>query len=269
MQPLDLIFEDGFRPLVKIRALAGEDLAIHYRALDTGRAVERRVFHVPGLFAEDRAQQLLFRSQLGFALGRHFADQDVARLHRRADADDSALVQIAQERFGDVGDIARDFFRTELGIAGFNLEFFYVDRGVVVFLNQLFGNYDGVFEVVSAPGHERDQHVPAESELAHVGARSVGQYVALLHPLALVHDRLLADASVLIGALELGELINIGADFARKLAFMSATAFHANDDALRVDRIDDAGTFANYNGTGVACRHVLHAGPHVGGFSAQ
>ena len=72
----------GLRALVELRALAGEDLGIDDDALDTRRAVERGVLHVAGLFAEDRAEQLLFRSQLGFAFRRDLADQNVARLHR-------------------------------------------------------------------------------------------------------------------------------------------------------------------------------------------
>ena len=57
-----------FDALVLLLALAGEDLAIDDRAFDARRAVERRVLHVAGLFAEDRAEQFLFRSELGFAL---------------------------------------------------------------------------------------------------------------------------------------------------------------------------------------------------------
>ncbi len=269
VQPLDLRFENRFGALVEIRALAREDLAIDHRAFDAGRAVERGVLHVAGLFAEDRAQQLFFGSQLRFALGRHLADQDVARLHGGADADDAALVQVAEERFGDVGNVAGDFFGAELGVAGFDLELFDVDRSVVVFLDQLFRDHDGVFEVVPAPGHERHQDVSSERQFAHVGARPVGQHVALLHPLALVHDRLLADAGVLVGPLEFSELIDIGADFARKLALVGAAALHAHDDALGVHRIHDAGAFADDHRAGIARRHVLHAGTDVGSFSAQ
>ena len=117
VQPLYLSFENRLGPLVEIRALAREDLAIDDGAFDTRRAVERRVLHVAGFFAEDRAEQFLFRRQLGFALRRHLAHQNVARLHGRADADDAAFVQIAQERFGDVRNIARDFLGPQLGVA--------------------------------------------------------------------------------------------------------------------------------------------------------
>ena len=159
VQALDLPFENGFGALVQIRALAGEDLAIDHRAFDARRAIERGILHVAGLFAEDRAEQLLFRRELGFALGRHLAHQDVARLHCRADPNDAAFVQIAQERFGDVRDVARDFLGTQLGVASFDFEFLDVDRSVVVFLDQLLGHHDGVLEVVPAPGHERHQDI--------------------------------------------------------------------------------------------------------------
>ena len=81
--------------LVLFLTLAGEDANVNDGAFDTRRAGERSVANVAGLFAEDRAQQLLFRSQLGFALGRHLADQDVVVLDLGADADDAALVEIA------------------------------------------------------------------------------------------------------------------------------------------------------------------------------
>ena len=127
---------------------------------------------------------------------------------------------------------------------------------------------DGVFEVVAAPRHERHQDVAAQSQLAHLGARTVGQHVALLHPLALVHDRLLVDAGVLVGALELGELIDVGAHFARKLPFLAA-AFHAHDDAFAIHRIDHAGALADDHGAGIARGDALHAGADVRRFGAQ
>src|SRR4029453_2865745 len=116
-------------------ARAGEDLHADDDALDAGRADERGVANVARLLAEDRAQQLLFRRQLRLALRRHLADQDVARLHGRADADDAALVEIAQIAFTDIRDVAGDFFRPELGVACLDLELFDVDGRVVVALD--------------------------------------------------------------------------------------------------------------------------------------
>ena len=37
-----------------------------------------------------------------------------------------------------------------------------------------------VLEVVAVPRHERDEHVPAERQIAEIGRRTVGDDVALL-----------------------------------------------------------------------------------------
>src|SRR5205823_13768894 len=153
-------------------ALASEDLDIDDGAFDARGAVERSVANVAGFFAEDRAQQLFFRSQRGFALGRNFADQDVARLHDSADSNDAAFVQVAEERFADVWNVARDFFRTELGIARFDFILFDVNRSVVILFHQLFADQDRVLEVVPAPGHESHQHVATKSQFTAIGART-------------------------------------------------------------------------------------------------
>src|SRR6202011_6331004 len=92
---------DGLVALVLFSALAGEDFDVDDGALDARRAVERSVANVSGLFAEDSAQQLFFRGERGLALGRDFADEDVARLYHRADANDAAFIQVAEERLAD------------------------------------------------------------------------------------------------------------------------------------------------------------------------
>src|SRR4030095_17146 len=117
-------------PVILFDALAGEDLDADDDAFDAGRADEAGVAHVAGLLAEDRAQQLLFRGELGLALRRDLADQDVARLDRGADPDDAALVEVPQEALRDVRDVARDLFRAELGVAGLDLELLDVDGRV-------------------------------------------------------------------------------------------------------------------------------------------
>ena len=61
-----------------------------------GGRLERCVADVAGLLTEDGAEQLLFGSELGLALRRDFADEDVALLDGSADADDAALVEVAQ-----------------------------------------------------------------------------------------------------------------------------------------------------------------------------
>ena len=147
-------------------ALAAEDLDVDHGAFDARRAVKRSVANVAGLFAEDGAQQFFFRRQRRFALGRDFADQDIARPDGRADANDAAFIQVAKERFADIGNVARDLFGTELGVARFDFELFDVNRGVVILFDQLLADQDGVFEVVTAPGQEGDQNVAAQGQLA-------------------------------------------------------------------------------------------------------
>ena len=81
------------------------------------RHAQGGVAHLARLLSEYRAEQLLFRRLVGFALRRHLADEDVAGLDLRADADDAVLVEILQGVFAHVRDIARYLFRAELGVA--------------------------------------------------------------------------------------------------------------------------------------------------------
>ena len=67
----------------------------------------------------------------------------------------------------------------ELGVARDDRQFLDVDRGVAVVGDDALGDQDRVLEVVAVPGHERDQHVLAERQLAHVGRGAVGDHVAL------------------------------------------------------------------------------------------
>ena len=80
--------------------------------------------------------------------------------------------------FGQVRDVARDFFRSELRIASNDVQFFDVDRGVTVVCDNLLRDQDRVFEVVAVPRHERDQHVLAQGQFAEVGRCAVSQHVA-------------------------------------------------------------------------------------------
>ena len=240
---VELFGLDGLGSIVLLDALAREDLHADDDALDARRADEGRIAHVAGLLAEDRAEQLLFRRQLRLAFRRDLADQNVARLHVRADADDAALVEIAQERLRHVRNVPRDFFGPELGIARFDLELLDVDGGVVVVLHHPLRHENRVFEVVAAPRHEGHEHVAAERELAQLRAGTVGHDLALVHLLPDTHDRLLADARVLVRALELRQVVDVGAHLlAQRRIVFALLAFHADDDAERVDVVDGAGT---------------------------
>ena len=149
-----------------------------------GRHAHGGVADVGRLLAEDGAQKLFLRRHRAFALRRDLADQDVARLHFRADIDDAGLVEVLQRFFRNVRNVARDFLRPELGVAGHDLEFLDVDRGEDVVGHDPLGEQDRVLVVVAVPRHERDEHVAAERQIAEIGRRTVGDDVALLDPVA-------------------------------------------------------------------------------------
>src|SRR3984885_7343769 len=264
----NLLAFDQLGALVLFLPLAGEDADVDHGAFDARRAGQGGVANIAGLFAEDGAQQLLFRRELGFALGRYLANQNVVVLDLGADADDSALVEVAQRGLGDVGNITRDFFRSQLGVAGFDFKLLDVDRGVVIVADQLFGNQDRVFEVVTAPWHEGHEYVAAQGQFALLGARTVGDDLPLDHPVALANNWLLIDASVLVGTLEFDQLVDIRTDFAGQLGGMMLT-LHAHDDAFGVDRIDDAIALGQNDCAGVARGHAFHPGTHQRRFRHQ
>src|SRR5207237_7736513 len=114
----------------------------------------------------------------------NLADKNVTWFHDCADADDSAFVEVAKERLADVGNIASDFLGAELGVARFDFVLLDVNRGVVIVLDQLFADQDGVFEVVAAPGQEGYENVAAESQFTALRAGAVGKNLALLHAVA-------------------------------------------------------------------------------------
>ncbi len=253
---VELFLLDRLRPVILLDALAREDLHADDDALDARRADERGVTDVARLLAEDRAQQLLFRRQLRLALRRDLADEDVSWLDRSTDSDDPALIEIPQVAFADVRDVARDFLGPELRVARLDLELLDVDRRVVVVLHHAFGDEDRVLEVVAAPRHERDEHVPAERELAQLRARTVAEDLSLVDLLAHADDRLLVDARVLVRPLELRHRVDVGAHLTR---CRLGLPFHAHDDALAVDEVHGARSARHDDGARVAGGDVLHA----------
>src|SRR6266545_6624988 len=254
-------------PLVLLHTLPGEDLHVHHDPLDAGRADQGGVPYVARLLPEDRAQQLLLGSELGLALGGDLAHQDVARLHAGPDADDPALVEVVEEGLRDVGDVAGHFLGAELGVPGLDLELLDVDRGVHVLLDQLLADQDRVLEVVAPPGHEGHEHVAAQGQLAHVGAGAVGQDLALGHVHPDLDDGLLVDARVLVGALELRQVVDVGPDL---LALVGTLlGLHPDDDAAGVHGVDHSRAPADHRRPGVLDRDVLHAGADQGGLRAE
>ncbi len=204
-----LLFDDRLETFVAVRTFAAVDLRIDDRTRDTRRNTQRRVADVAGFFTEDRAEKFFFRGELRFALGSDFTDEDVARFHFRADANDTAGVEVLEGLFADVRDIARDLFFTEFRVAGDAFELFDVDRSVRVFFDQALGDEDRVLEVVAHPRRERDEDVLTESELTELRRRSVSDDVRLANGVTDVNDRLLVEARVLVRTLILREVVDV------------------------------------------------------------
>src|SRR3954469_11928184 len=191
--------------------LRGELLDGDDRALFTVGNLQRGVAHLAALLVEDRAQQALLGRQLGLALGRDLADQDVAGTDLGADADDAALVEVGQQLRAHVREVTRDLLLAELGVAGVDLVLLDVDRGEDVVLHQVLAEDDRVLEVVALPRHERDEQVLAERELAVLRRGAVRQDLADLHALAGVDDHAVVVRGALVGAVELAQVVALRA----------------------------------------------------------
>src|SRR3954469_2511350 len=187
--------------------LRGELLDGDDRALFTVGNLQRGVAHLAALLVEDRAQQALLGRQLGLALRRDLADEDVAGPDLGADADDAALVEVGEQLRAHIGEVTGDLLLAELGVAGVDLVLLDVDRGEDVVLHQVLAEDDRVLEVVALPRHERDEQVLAERELAVLRGGAVRQDLADLHALAGVDDHAVVVAGALVGAVELPQVV--------------------------------------------------------------
>ena len=154
-----------------------------------------------------------------------------------ADADDAAVVEVAQRLLGAVRDVARDLLVAQLGRAGVDLVLLDVDRGELVVLDQAAAEDDRVLEVVALPGHEGDAQVLAQRHLALVRRGAVGEQLALRDFLAGLDERLLMDQRALVGAHELLQLV-----------LVTPTVFGVDDDAGGVDEVHDAARCAPAGG---------------------
>ena len=132
----DAFYLDGQRTSVLLDALAGEDLSPDHGSNHSWWHPKRSVADVTGLLTENGPQELLFWRQLCLTLGSDLADQDVALPDLSANLHDSSLVEVAEGLLSDVGNVARDLFLSELGIASCYLELFNVNGRVVIIANQ-------------------------------------------------------------------------------------------------------------------------------------
>ena len=134
-----------------------------------------------------------------------------------------------------------------------------MNRGEAIVLDEPLGDQDRVLEVVAAPRHEGDEHVAPERQLALVGARPVGDDVALLDPLALAHDGLWL---MQVFWFERRYFVRLKMSSGRSWtgsAFFS-TGLGAHHDAVGRDVLDHPRALGDDDGARVARHHVLHPG---------
>ena len=221
-----------------VAVLPLEYLGIDNDAVLAVRDLEGSVTDLSGLLAEDRAQQLLLRCQLGLSLRGHLADKDITCADFRADADDSHLIQVFKSFLAYAGDISCDLFRTEFGISCFTVILLDVDRGIYIISYKALAQKNSVLVVVTFPSHEADQRVLAQRKLAVADGRAVSNDLAFSYSLAREDDRLLVVAVALVGALELGEV---------DLFLRSVVVSHLNGG--RVDEFNNTGLGADHADT--------------------
>ena len=209
------------------------------------------IANLAGLLTEDGAQQALLRSQLGLALRGDLAHQDVTGADVGTDADDAALVQIAQDVFRDVRDLAGDFLSAQLGIASIDLVLLDVDGGQDILFHDALVEDDGVLVVVAFPRHEGNQQVAAEGHLTIVGTRAIGQNLAGLYALAHRNQRGLVVVGALVGALELTQDVGVAL----------ALIIHDGDD-ISGDVFYHTGLRSDNNVASVISSALLHAGTY-------
>ena len=238
---------DTGRQLVAV--LAGKYLNVYNDTRFAVRRTQRGITNLTGLLAEDRAEQALLCGQLGLALRGNLADQNVTGTNLSANADDAALVEVAECVLADVRDITGDLLGSELGITGFGLVLLDMNGGVNVVAYQTLVQQYGVLVVVAFPGHEADEGILAQCNLALIGRRAVGQNVACLDTLAQINDRTHVDTGGLVGTHELGQ--RIGLVGAVVVVYANLAGGYAGNNAV---------TLCQRNRTGVNSCLVLHAG---------
>lgn len=87
------------------------------------RNPKRRIPYFAGLFTKDCTQKLFFGRKLGFALWRHLSNEDIARVHLGANADNSPFVKVFQRVVTYIWNVTRYFLLAKLGIPGLKLVF--------------------------------------------------------------------------------------------------------------------------------------------------
>ena len=268
---------NGLSTFVALDTFASKDLNVDNRTAHASRHTQRGVFYVGCFFAKDGAQQFLFRSQLGFAFRRYFTYQHITCFHFRTDVNDTGFIQTVLHTLGQVRNIAGNIFRTQLGVAGNNIQFLNVNRSIAVVCSHFFGNQNRVFIVITVPRHEGDGHVLTQSQFAQIGGCAVSNQIAALQNVASFDGRTLVDIGRLVGTGEFNQVVNIDTHFTGSrfivmdtnhntvgINILNHTAAAGNDCSSRVNSNGTFDTGTNHRFFRTQARYglTLHVGTH-------
>ena len=101
---------------------AGEEVGADHHSLQRRACLERRIFHVAGLVAEDGAEKFLLGRRVALSLRSDLTDHDVARHNVGTHADDTAVVEVFRGFLAHVRDIRSEFLHASLGLTHFERE---------------------------------------------------------------------------------------------------------------------------------------------------
>ena len=211
------------------------------------RQLEGRIPYFLGLLAEDGAEHPCFRCEVCLALRGQLSDEDVVRLDLGSDPYDTIFIQLLEHIAREVRDVSCDLFRSELGVSCLALVLLDVERCQDVVHEKSLVEDDSVLVVVTFPGHESDEEVLSERDLAHACGRTVSYDFACLEVLAVSDDRSLVDACTLVGALELEHLVLVDC----------SVIVSCDPDVVGVNEGYCTGVLAEHYSTGVTCSLVL------------
>ena len=241
-----------------ITLFTGVDAHIHNAATLGAGHTQGVVAHIAGLLTKDRAKQLFFGGLIRFALGRHFAHEDVAAFNERTNTDNAHLVEVAETFLSDVGNFAGDFLGSELGLTRFDLVLLDVNRGVEVVGDQTLADQQRVLVVVTLPGHVSDQNVLTQGDLTAFTGRAIRHHLTDDHRIAAADDWALVQAGVLVGALIL--LQEVGVVVAVLVLNNDGVGIHIGDSAVHP---------GDRHHAGVASHLGFQAGAHQGTLGTQ
>ncbi len=193
--------------LLAVLGSTGIEFLVDDHTVQRRRSLQRSVFHVTGLVAEDSLQQLLLRTRIGLSLRSDLTYQDITRLDVSTDTDDTVLVQVFGSVLGYVRDIGGELLHAAFGVTHLEQLLHYVYGGVHVFAYDALAQYDSILIVITLPGDIGYLQVLTERQLTALGSITLGQDLTFLHRVALAYQRMEVDGGVLVGLLELRHLV--------------------------------------------------------------